>query len=68
MPENIIFCPRCDSNRVVKNGFTHNGNQNFKCKDYGKQFVLDPKSKIIVQETFRLNRQAAGETTTGWYC
>ncbi len=51
MVENIIFCPRCDSNRVVKNGFVHNGNQNFKCKDCSRQFVLDPKNKMIEQET-----------------
>lgn len=51
MPENIISCPRCASNRVVKNGFIHNGNQNFKCKDCGRQFVLDPKNKVIEQET-----------------
>ena len=49
--ENTIFCPRCDSNRVVKNGFIHNGNQNFKCKDCDRQFVLEPKNKVIDQET-----------------
>ena len=51
MAENIISCPRCESNRVVKNGFIHNGNQNFKCKDCDRQFVLDPKNKVIEQET-----------------
>ena len=51
MPENIIFCPRCGSNCVVKNGFIHNGNQNFKCKDCSRQFVLEPKNKMIDQET-----------------
>ncbi|MEW6497111.1 MAG: IS1 family transposase [Cyanobacteriota bacterium] len=30
---NVIFCPPCDSNQVVKNAFIHNGNQNFKCKE-----------------------------------
>jgi transposase-like protein len=51
MSENLIFCPRCDSNRVVKNGFIHNGNQNFKCKDCNRQSVLNPKNKVIEQET-----------------
>ena len=50
MPEHTIFCPRCDSNQVVKNGFIHNGNQNFKCR----QFVLNPKNKAIAQETKEL--------------
>lgn len=50
MLENLIFCPRCDSNRVVKNGFIHNGNQNFKCKDCNRQFVLNPKNQVISQE------------------
>ena len=51
MPENTIFCPRCDSNRVVKNGFIHNGNQNYKCKQCDRQFVLNPKNQAIAQET-----------------
>ncbi|WP_082065431.1 IS1/IS1595 family N-terminal zinc-binding domain-containing protein [Aliterella atlantica] len=51
MSENTIFCPRCDSNKVVKNGLIHNGNQNFKCKQCGRQFVLNPKNKPIAQET-----------------
>lgn len=50
MPKNTIFCPRCGSNQVVKNGFIHNGNQNNKCKQCGRQFVLSPKNKPIVQE------------------
>lgn len=51
MAENVIFCPRCDSNQVVKNGFIHNGNQNFKCKNCNRQFVLNPKNKLIGEET-----------------
>lgn len=51
MSEGIISCPRCGSNRVVKNGFIHNGNQNFKCKVCNRQFVLDPHNKVIGQET-----------------
>ncbi len=54
MPENTISCPRCDCNHVVKNGFIHNGNQNFKCKRCGRQFVLNPKNKLIAQETKEL--------------
>lgn len=51
MLENAISCPRCDSNRIVKNGFIHNGNQNFLCKDCNRQFVLNPKNKVIGEET-----------------
>lgn len=51
MAENIISCPRCESNRVVKNDFIHNGNQNLKYKDCDRQFVLNPKNKVIEQET-----------------
>lgn len=51
MPDNTICCPRYDSNHVVKNGFIHNGNQNFKCKSCSRQFVLEPKNKVIEQGT-----------------
>ena len=51
MSENIIFCPRCDSSWVVKNGFIHNGHQNFKCKQCNRQFVRNPKNKVIREET-----------------
>lgn len=54
MPEKTIFCPRCESNHVVKNGFIHNGNQNFKCKQCNRQFVLNPKNQPISQETKEL--------------
>lgn len=54
MPENTIFCPRCESNKVVKNGLIHNGNQNYKCKQCSRQFVLNPKNKPIDQETKEL--------------
>lgn len=51
MPENTISCPRCDSNRVVENGFIHNGTQKILGKDCNRQFVLDPKNKVIREET-----------------
>ena len=51
MLESTISCPRCDSSRIVKNGFIHNGKQNFLCKSCGRQFVLDPKNKVIEHET-----------------
>ena len=44
-------CPDCLSSRVVKNGRIHNGKQNFKCRECGRQFVQDPQNKIIDQAT-----------------
>ena len=51
-----LFCPKCSSTNVVKNGFTHYGKQNHKCTNCSTQFVLDnthtirscDKSKIIL--------------------
>ncbi len=54
MSEIKITCPRCQSKWIVKNGFIHNGNQNFKCKDCGRQFVQNPIKKVIGQETREL--------------
>ena len=44
-------CPICNSTHTVKNGKIHNGKQNFKCRDCGRQFVQDPQNKIIAQDT-----------------
>ena len=46
-----LLCPSCDSNQIVKNGKIHNGKQNYKCRDCGRQFVKNPKNKIIAQNT-----------------
>lgn len=53
MSDSVISCPCCRSNRIV-NGFIHNRNQNFKCKDCGRKFVLDPKNNVIGEETKNL--------------
>ena len=44
-------CPSCESNSIVKNGKIHNGKQNYKCRNCGRQFVEDPQNKVITQET-----------------
>ncbi len=49
-----LYCPDCTSGQTVKNGRIHNGKQNHKCKDCGRQFVEDPQNKIIGQETKEL--------------
>lgn len=51
MPETLLSCPGCQSSYVVKNGKIHNGQQNFKCKDCGRQFVQNPTKKVTGQDT-----------------
>jgi len=38
----------------VKNGLTHNKNQNNKCKNCNRQFVFNPRKKVIGEETKNL--------------
>ena len=47
-------CPKCDSQYVVKNGHTHTGKQNFKCRDCGRQFVTTPSHQPISKPTREL--------------
>ena len=49
-----LHCPSCQSNKVVKNGKIHNGKQNHRCRDCGRQFVLNPVQKRIRDTTKRL--------------
>ncbi len=51
MPSALPACPTCNSENVVKNGFIHNGKQNHRCNDCGRQFVEDPQNKVISDET-----------------
>lgn len=54
MSSPLPTCPTCHSSHVVKNGSIHNGKQNHKCKDCGRQFVQDPQNKIIDEGTKHL--------------
>jgi transposase-like protein len=47
MSASLPTCPTCDSTHIVKNGKIHNGKQNYKCRNCGRQFVQDPQNKII---------------------
>ena len=38
-----MTCPTCGSHDISKNGTTHRGKQNYKCRDCGRQFVEDPQ-------------------------
>jgi transposase-like protein len=53
MSSPLPTCPTCHSSNVVKNGSIHNGKQNHKCKECGRQFVRDPQNKIIDEVTKR---------------
>ena len=44
-------CPSCQSVAFVRNGFNQHGDQNHKCLECGRQFVLNPQNKIISDET-----------------
>jgi insertion element IS1 protein InsB len=43
-------CPKCESERIVKNGSIHNGKPKYWCKGCGRQFVVDPQPYRISAE------------------
>jgi insertion element IS1 protein InsB len=47
----MLSCPSCESKHVVKNGRIHNGKQNYRCWECGRQFVQDPQNTLIDQAT-----------------
>jgi len=47
----------CNSSEVVKNGSNGMGKQKYKGKDCCRQFVLNPKSNKILEETKQLIEQ-----------
>ena len=40
-------CPNCGSEKYKKNGHIHNGKQNYRCKECGRQFVMDYEFKDV---------------------
>ena len=54
MSSDTVRCPSCQSIQVVKNGKIHNGTQNHKCRDCGRQFVLAPRNQPISTATKHL--------------
>ncbi|XHX81315.1 MAG: IS1 family transposase [Stenomitos frigidus ULC029] len=44
-------CPNCGSEDIMKNGTTRRGKQNYKCRDYGRQFVEKPQWKRRAPDT-----------------
>jgi transposase-like protein len=43
-------CTSCASTNIVKNGKNRYGKQQFKCKDCGKQAVLNPSEKYSEEQ------------------
>ena len=50
MTVEIPHCPNCGSKEVSRNGKTRHDKQNFKCRECGRQFVLNPAWKPITEE------------------
>jgi insertion element IS1 protein InsB len=46
-----MTCPTCGSHDISKNGTSHRGKQNYKCRDCGRQFVEDPQWQPKPKET-----------------
>jgi hypothetical protein len=38
---NNLSCPQCGLSHIKRNGYTHYGKQNYRCKDCDRQFVED---------------------------
>jgi insertion element IS1 protein InsB len=43
-------CPQCGSMWFKRNGYTHTGKQNHRCKVCGRAFVLHPTHSVITEE------------------
>jgi insertion element IS1 protein InsB len=52
--EDTGICPKCGSTRTIKNGSTHHHQPKRKCKDCGRQFVLQPQKVWVEDEKKRL--------------
>ena len=44
-------CPSCLSDKIIKNGSTHDKKQKYLCKECVRQFVENPHKKYISDET-----------------
>ena len=46
----INCCPDCGKTKIKKNGHIHNGKQNNRCKECGRQFVKNPEQKLVSEK------------------
>ena len=49
-----MFCPKCGSTRIIKNGSIHNKKKKYQCNTCRRQFVEHPENKIIDDKTIKL--------------
>ena len=54
-------CRRCGAIRVVRNGFGRTGSPNFLCRGCGRNFVAQPQSGPVPDETQALVRRLLRE-------
>jgi len=47
---NIMNCPKCHSEKIIKNGIARSGKQNYRCNECTCQFVINPTHYHISQE------------------
>jgi transposase-like protein len=47
-------CPECGSQQFKTNGHIHNGKQNHRCKDCGRQVVGDATKRVMDEEDRRV--------------
>lgn len=47
-------CPSCGRQEISRNSHPRHGQQNYKCRNCGRQFVLDPLWKSITPEQYGL--------------
>jgi len=52
--EKKMRCSHCNNLEIVKNGSTGSGKQKYKCKSCNRQFVQNPQSNKIPEETKQL--------------
>jgi IS1 family transposase/transposase-like protein len=65
----IDGCPSCGSDCFKKNGHLPNGKQIHRCKDYGRQFVLNPDHKLISAPIKALIKKTLLERSSlRWIC
>ena len=51
-----MHCPQCYSRKIKKNGKTHYQKQNHRCKECGRQFVMDSTHYISDQKRAHIRR------------
>ena len=54
MSQDQLKCPKCGSERIVKNGFIHNGNQNHKCRNCKAPICDKPPQCPVTEENKKL--------------